>query len=57
MDQRILVAVDGSPTSQRGLEKAVHLARLTGEKLRLMHCIDDPLRVSLPAASLTIEKV
>lgn len=41
MYQRILVAVDGSPTSNRGLEEAVRLARLTGGRLRLIHCIDD----------------
>lgn len=41
MYQRILVAVDGSPTSNRGLEEAVRLAQLTKGRLRLMHCIDD----------------
>jgi nucleotide-binding universal stress UspA family protein len=41
MYQRILVAVDGSPTANRGLQEAVRLAKLTGGRLRLMHCIDD----------------
>ena len=40
MYTRILVPVDGSPTSDRGLEEAVNLARLTGARLRLIHVID-----------------
>ncbi len=40
MYQRILVPVDGSPTSQRGLEEALRLARLTGGRLRLIHVVD-----------------
>jgi nucleotide-binding universal stress UspA family protein len=41
MYQRILVAVDGSLTSNRGLGEAIRLAALTGGRLRLMHTIDD----------------
>ena len=40
MYTHILVPVDGSPTSNRGLEEAVKLARLTGASLRLMHVVD-----------------
>ena len=40
MYTHILVPVDGSPTSDRGLEEAVKLARLTGARLRLMHMVD-----------------
>ena len=40
MYTHILVPVDGSPTSDRGLEEAVKLARLTGARLRLMHVVD-----------------
>lgn len=40
MYTRILVPVDGSPTSDRGLEEAVKLARMTGARLRLIHVID-----------------
>ena len=40
MYQRILVPVDGSSTSGRGLEEAVNLARLTGGSLRLIHVVD-----------------
>ena len=40
MYTHVLVPVDGSPTSNRGLEEAVKLARLTGARLRLMHVVD-----------------
>jgi nucleotide-binding universal stress UspA family protein len=40
MYTHILVPVDGSPTSDRGLEEAVKLARLTGARLRLIHVVD-----------------
>lgn len=38
--QQILVAVDGSPTSEKALDEAIRLARLTGARLRLMHVVD-----------------
>jgi nucleotide-binding universal stress UspA family protein len=41
MYQRILVPVDGSDTSQRGLDEAIALARLTGGSLRLVHVVDE----------------
>jgi nucleotide-binding universal stress UspA family protein len=41
MYQRILVAVDGSETSRRGLDEAIRLAQLTGARLRLIHAVDD----------------
>lgn len=40
MYTRILVPVDGSPTSGRGLEEAVKLARLTGARLRVVHVME-----------------
>ena len=40
MYTHILVPVDGSPTSDQGLDEAVKLARLTGARLRLMHVVD-----------------
>lgn len=40
MYQRILVPVDGSPTSNAGLAEAIRLARLTGGQLRLLHVVD-----------------
>jgi nucleotide-binding universal stress UspA family protein len=41
MYKRILVPVDGSPTSARGLKEAIGLARLTGARLRLVHVVDE----------------
>ncbi|MDB5879946.1 MAG: universal stress protein [Variovorax sp.] len=41
MYQRILVPVDGSPTSDLGLAEAIKLAKLTGGRLRLVHVIDE----------------
>lgn len=41
MYQRILVPVDGSSTSGRGLAEAIRLAQLTGGRLRLVHVIDE----------------
>ena len=41
MYQRILVPVDGSPTSARGLDEAIRIAKLTQGRLRLLHVIDE----------------
>ena len=41
MYQRILVPIDGSSTSSRGLAEAIQLAKLTGGRLRLVHVIDE----------------
>ncbi|HXD05181.1 MAG TPA: universal stress protein [Burkholderiaceae bacterium] len=41
MYQRILVPVDGSPTSHAGLLEAMKFARLTGARLRLLHVVDE----------------
>ncbi|MDM0116361.1 universal stress protein [Variovorax sp. J22R133] len=41
MYQRILVPLDGSETSTRGVDEAIRLARLTGGKLRFLHVIDE----------------
>ena len=40
MYQRILVPVDGSATSNRGLAEAISLAKLTGARLRLINFVD-----------------
>jgi len=40
MYQRILVPIDGSTTSNQGLDEAVKLAKLTGASIRLIHVID-----------------
>ena len=44
MYERILVAVDGSPVSDRALGEAVKLAQLTGGELRIITIVDSPLR-------------
>lgn len=41
MYQRILVPVDGSSTSNFGLEEAIQLAKLTHGRLRLTHVVDE----------------
>jgi len=41
MYQRILVAVDGSPTSLRGLDEAVKVARSSGGRLMLVHVVNE----------------
>jgi nucleotide-binding universal stress UspA family protein len=41
MYERILVPVDGSPTSDHGLQEAIQIAKLTNGKLRLIHVIDE----------------
>lgn len=38
--QQILVAVDGSPPSEKALDEAIRLAHLMGARLRLLHVID-----------------
>ena len=41
MYQRILVAVDGSPTSLRGLDEAIKVARSGGGRVMLVHVVND----------------
>jgi nucleotide-binding universal stress UspA family protein len=41
MYQRILVPIDGSPTSARGLSEAIAVARLTHASIRLIHVVDE----------------
>jgi nucleotide-binding universal stress UspA family protein len=40
---RILVPVDGSPTSEQGVDEAIALARQLGSRLRLLHVLDPRL--------------
>ena len=46
MYERILVPVDGSPTSSLGLDEAIKLARLTGASIHLVHVVDQLTFVS-----------
>ena len=41
MYERILVPVDGSPTSNAGLAEAIKLAKLTGARMRVLHVVDE----------------
>jgi len=41
MYQRILVPIDGSPTSDQGLDEAIALASVTGGSIRLLHVLDE----------------
>ncbi len=43
MFDRILVPVDDSPTSRKGVAEAIAVARLTGGRIRLLHVLNDPL--------------
>ena len=43
MYQRILVAVDGSPTSVRGLDEAIKIAKSSGGRLMLVHVVNELL--------------
>lgn len=52
MIQRILVPLDGSGPSQRGLQEAVSLARALGARLVLLHVVDDfPQHLELASAA------
>ena len=44
--RRILVPIDGSPTSNLGLNEAIKLAKDQGAKLRLFHLVDEFIAVS-----------
>ena len=43
MFDKILVPVDGSATSRRGVDQAIAMAKLTGGSIRLVHVVDEPL--------------
>ncbi len=58
MYQKILVPIDGSPTSSRGLHEALKLAKLTGARLRLMHVVDQySFAVGMEAASMVTSEM
>lgn len=41
MYERILVPVDGSSTSKRGLDEALQIAARLGSRIRIVHVVDD----------------
>lgn len=48
MISKILVPVDGSSTSMRGLAEAIALAKQVNGTLRLLHCVDELLMTDVP---------
>lgn len=57
MYRRILVPVDGSATSARGLREAVALAKDQGAKLRLVHVVDEGVVLGGAEAGVDLEPV
>ncbi len=54
MYNRILVPLDGSPTSTAGLKEALKLAKNRPAKLRLLHVIDEFYVFSTPDGGMNI---
>ncbi|HJV71550.1 universal stress protein [Ideonella sp.] len=54
MYTKILVPVDGSPTSLQGLAEATQLAKLTGATLKLLHVIDLLSITMVPEAGVAL---
>jgi nucleotide-binding universal stress UspA family protein len=52
MYQNILVPIDGSPTSARGLDEAIRLAAALGSRIRLLHVVNE-LVVLTPEVAAT----
>lgn len=58
MYHRILVPVDGSPTSDKGLTEAIALAKLTGGRIKLRHVFELPfLAIGSEAALMRGEDI
>jgi nucleotide-binding universal stress UspA family protein len=58
MFERILVPVDGSATSRKGLDEAIAMARLTGGCLRVIHVFQPPfLAIGTEAALMRGEDI
>jgi nucleotide-binding universal stress UspA family protein len=55
--KRILVPVDGSPTSNVGLAEAVKLARSVGAAVRLLHVINEFALFSTPEAGINLPEI
>ena len=52
--KRILVPVDGSPVSNRGLNEAIKMARAGRAKLRLLHVVEEMAALSTPEVGVNI---
>lgn len=57
MYQRILVPVDGSETSDKGLKEAVRLAKEQGAKMRIVHVIDHSVMAAGPDGGFYMKAV
>jgi nucleotide-binding universal stress UspA family protein len=55
--KRILIPVDGSPTSMAGLREALRLAKNQKAKVRLINIVDELMIFSSAEAGLNIEPV
>ena len=52
--KRILVPVDGSPTSAKGLQEAIKLAKGSAAKLRLLHVVEEYAAFAAPETGVNI---
>ena len=55
--KRILVPVDGSTTSIRGLEEAVRIARADGARLQLLHVVDGSIALQAADSGAGVEQL
>ena len=55
--KRILVPVDGSPTSNAGLKEALKLARSQHAKLCLLHVVDEMVVFNVPEGAINVGPV
>jgi nucleotide-binding universal stress UspA family protein len=55
MYRRILVPVDGSATSNRGLKEALGLAKEQGGAVRLVHVVDESMAIGYAESGLDLE--
>ena len=55
MYKKILVPVDGSDASKRGLDEAIDLAKIHGSQLRLLHVVSELVLLGADARMLDFE--
>ena len=55
MYKRILVPVDGSATSARGLREALRLAKDQGARVRLVHVVDESMAIGYAESGLDLQ--
>lgn len=55
MFKRILVAVDGSPTSSRGLKAAIGMAKEQGAALQILHVVDERVPALNPEVGMYMD--